>query len=186
MNDNFLKSNVKAANKELYDAVGSDYEKIDGRRSDDLLLWLRGVLKSVLGMSCGNQRILDIGCGSGFVLRAAEGLFETAYGMDISRNILKSAEQYADGVICADAEFIPFKNDSMDVVTLFAAMHHFYEHKGIIEEIYRILKKNGVLYIDHDINREFVKKYGIFLRAYRNMFKGGGKYVDAGVDGRVY
>ena len=55
---------VKAANRQLYDAVADRYEEIDGRRSPRLEAWLRQNLTTICQQAPGG-RLLDIGTGSG-------------------------------------------------------------------------------------------------------------------------
>lgn len=177
---------VKQANKLLYDKIARDYEKIDGRRSDELLSWLRNRLKDISEDFHGETRLLDIGCGSGFVIKAAQGLFDRLYGVDISQNILKIASKFADGVVCANVDFTPFKDESIDIAVSFAALHHFYDHREMIKEIHRILKRGGILYIDHDLNKEFAKRFRFLLWLYRKLSGRKKKYIDAGIDEEIY
>lgn len=177
---------VKEANKLLYNKIADNYERIDGRRSEQLFFWLRNKLKSISKDLRGQSKLLDIGCGSGFVLRAAQGLFDRLYGIDISHNILKKASKSGDAVVCADVDFIPLKQESIDVVVLFATIHHFYDCKQMIKEIYRILKPGGILYIDHDINKEFAQRFKFLLWLYRKLSGRKKRYVNAGIDGKIY
>ena len=186
MDNNSIRKKVKEANKLLYEKVADNYEEIDGRRSEELLFWLRDRLKNISERFNGNTILLDIGCGSGFVIKAAQGLFAKLYGIDVSENILKKASIFADGVVCADVDFAPFKKESIDVAVLFAAVHHFYDYRGIIKEIHRILKRGGILYMDHDMNKEFARRFRFLLWLYRKLSRRKKKYIDAGIDGEIY
>ena len=161
--DNDKKIEVKEANKLLYNKIADSYESIDRRRSEGLLFWLRDRLKNISKDYYAKGKLFDIGCGSGFVIRAAQGIFDKKYGLDISHKILKKTSIFADGVVCADVDFMPFKRESIDIVVLFSVMHHFYNHREMIKEIHRVLKRGGILYIDHDMNSEFAKRFRFFL-----------------------
>jgi len=180
------KLEVKQANKFLYNKIAGDYEKIDGRRSEKLLFWLRRRLEHISREFYVKDKLLDIGCGNGFVLRAAEGIFNKRYGFDISDKILKKASIFADGVVCADADFMPFMDKSIDAVMLFSALHHFYDYKDMIREIHRVLKPGGILYIDHDISKEFVGRFGFLVWLYRNLFRRKNRYLLAGIEEKTY
>ena len=78
---------VKKANKHFYDTIAGDYECIDLRRSPTTLSWLRKKIKKI-SLQTNNARILDLGCGNGFVSRAAKDLFNSVYGIDISYNVI--------------------------------------------------------------------------------------------------
>lgn len=177
---------VKEANKLLYNKVAGDYERIDGRRSPELLYWLRGRLAEFAEGLTGQTKLLDIGCGSGFVARAGCGLFQRLYGIDISENILKETSQFTDGVICADADFLPFKDESIDMVVLFSALHHFYDFKVILNQIHRVLKTGGILYIDHDLSKGFAEKFRWLLKFYRMASRRKAKYMASGIEEEIY
>jgi ubiquinone/menaquinone biosynthesis C-methylase UbiE len=158
---------VTEANRKLYNKLSDNYEVIDGRRSEDLCIWLRKRLKKVIEIVNREANLLDIGCGGGFVVRAAGGLFSKIYGVDISENILKTLHSNGGFPICADARQLPFKDKSIDVAVMFSVIHHFYDYRPILNEIYRVLKASGVIYIDHDMDRQFFKNFHFFVNAYR-------------------
>lgn len=180
------KQKVRDANKLLYEGIADSYEKIDGRRSSTMLSWLGQRIQDITSGLKGGITLLDVGCGSGIVIKATAGIAEKSYAIDISHNMLKTAAQFASGVVCADADSIPFKANSVNLVVLFAAMHHFYDFNNIIKEVHRVLETGGIVYIDHDINRAFVKRYGWALSLYRRLSRKKKKYLDAGVSKEVY
>jgi len=155
---------AREANRKFYDNAANIYEKADGRRNAAMDRWMESRLKG-LSIMAGNGLLLDVGCGTGMVLRNGKNFFNKTYGLDISVEILKKAQ--ADGVICADCSKIPLKDNSVDVAVCFAVLHHIYKHEKMFQEIYRVLKRGGVLYIDHDMDKAFFKKFRPFIKAYR-------------------
>ncbi|MFH1478219.1 MAG: class I SAM-dependent methyltransferase [Candidatus Omnitrophota bacterium] len=184
--DNKKRLEVKRANRSLYNKIKGDYEKIDGRRSEELFSWLRDRLSVLSGSLPQASALLDIGCGSGFVIRAARGLFAAIYGIDISEGILRSMDAGADGLICADADSIPLKDGSVDMVILFSTMHHLYDARSVLKEITRVLRKGGVLYIDHDMEKGFVRRFSLLVRLYRLFSRKEEKYINAGIKRETY
>lgn len=174
MNIENLDYRVKEANKEFYDTVADIYERADGRRTEVLDQWLSDKLEKLSKATEGGI-LLDLGCGTGVVLRNGSRYFKYTYGIDISQGMLKRME--GGSRICADCSFIPFKDESIDVIVCFSVLHHIYEHSNVFREIYRILKKGGLLYIDHDIDRTFVKRFYPFLKIYRHIFNPAKKYM---------
>ena len=49
----------------------------------------------------------------------------------------------------------------------------------MIKEIHRVLKRGGILYIDHDMNSEFAKRFRFFLWIYRKFSGRKKKYIAA-------
>lgn len=120
------------------------------------------------------QRVLDIGCGSGRMLRILKD-FEIFYsGVDISSNQIDYAKKEDLGKI-KKSEFIAsdildmnFDNNSFDVVLCIATFHHIKTKKErmvLLQNIYKWLAPGGYLlmtnwnlfqksYIKHIINLE--------------------------------
>ena len=68
-----------------------------------------------------------------------------------SKNIdIVSFDIYATNstdVVC-DAHYIPFKENSFDGVWIQAVLEHVIEPSKVVSEIYRVLKKNGIVYAE--------------------------------------
>ena len=173
-----LHKKVRDANKLFYNNVADIYEEIDGRRTDDLKKWLSNSLK-VLSNSTTGKVLLDVGCGSGFAMDSGKEFFSHLYGIDISLEILKESKDKSKHLICGEVSYIPLKDNSVDVVVCLAVLHHIYNHKPLIKEIYRVLKKDGVLYTDHDMDKTFNKQFKIPLVFYRIIFDACKKYKKA-------
>lgn len=50
-------------------------------------------------------------------------------------------------VVC-DAHYLPFKESEFDGVWIQAVLEHVVEPKKVVDEIYRVLKKNGIVYAE--------------------------------------
>ncbi|MFH1788374.1 MAG: methyltransferase domain-containing protein [Candidatus Altiarchaeota archaeon] len=160
---------VLDANREVYDAIADIYEKVDGRRKDELMEWLEFELDS-LSKRTSRGRILDFGCGTGFVLKKSKRFFDESYGVDVSFNILKKINVPVNGIVVNDGNPLPFRNESFDVVVFFSVLHHLFDLKPYFREAYRVLKPGGVLYADHDLDNMFYKNFFFPLKAYRMVF----------------
>jgi demethylmenaquinone methyltransferase/2-methoxy-6-polyprenyl-1,4-benzoquinol methylase len=102
-----------------------------------------------------NLNILDIGAGTGalsdFVFKMnSDSNFvcvDPAFGM------LKYAPEYAFKVV-GKAEDLPIKNETIDLILIGEAIHHFRDVDKSLDEIKRVLKKNGILFIfDFDVSQ---------------------------------
>ena len=100
--------------------------------------------------------ILDVGCGKGAYSRVFSN-FQTLgkyVGGDIEafRDSWKQAKRRFEGkfsadYICFDANHLPLKDDAFDAVLCIAALEHIKDDESAVEEIERVLRKEGVAYV---------------------------------------
>jgi SAM-dependent methyltransferase len=180
-------SEVKRANRRLYDAVAGDYEALDGRRDEALTGWIRRSLRS-LAERHGRGVLLDIGSGSGVVPRAGRGLFIRTIALDLSPVILATSNSDADHLIAGDVDSIPLADESVDVVTCFAVLHHLYDSAALTREVARVLRPGGGFWSDHDMDSAFYRRFQRPLRGYRWLRRTGRKYGrdEYGLDENTY
>lgn len=169
---------VKKANQKFYNTISESYEIIDGKRDQTAIKWISKKLKRIQKISEG-KILLDIGCGSGFILRNAQPYFRTVVGMDISFEILKKLRKEGNLVVCADVDHLPFKNESFCAISCFAVLHHLCMYSSLTSEAFRVLKKGGVFYSDHDLDKKFEKRFRVLMKLYRTFFNEEKKYLRA-------
>jgi SAM-dependent methyltransferase len=89
---------------------------------------------------------LDIGCGQGLYTSLLLKKGYSVIGIDINRLRLQQASKFAD-VILADCHALPFKNCSFDLVCMLQVLHHIKKPQVALDEISRLSKNGGVLYL---------------------------------------
>lgn len=108
------------------------------------------------------ETVLDLGTGSGYVLRA---LRETAsiangYGLDASPEMLENARSYtADdniGYVRGDFEVLPFATGSIDHIFTMEAFYYARDPHRALEEVRRVLRSGGTFYCAVDFFEESV------------------------------
>ena len=89
--------------------------------------------------------VADIGCGSGVFTDIMCERGYQAFGIDLSIGMLNSGRTRFSRVpfIAADAEALPFADNSLDGVMLSAIVHHFPDPVLCAQETFRVLKKGG-------------------------------------------
>lgn len=130
----FYKSNKKYFSL-MAETHGADYY-------DSILRLLRYTKISPIG-----KNILDIGCGSGTlvkVLKDKYGRNIKATGIDISR--LGNSEKYLH-FIQGSAMNLPFKDKSFDLIFITDVLEHITKPRLALKEARRVLKDGGVLII---------------------------------------
>lgn len=120
--------------------------------------------------------VLDYGCGSGsYTIAAAELVGDTGkvYALDIHPLALESVQKKASKKGFAHVETIHsdcetrLANSSVDVVLLYDTFHEVSDPDGVLKELHRVLKENGILsFSDHHMEEDeivsHVTKNGLF------------------------
>ena len=92
--------------------------------------------------------LLDVGCGTGFLIDLLAGQKEAEYiGLDLSEKMVEAArEKGIRGArfLTGSADRLPFADGSMDVVTCSQSFHHYPYPEKAMQEACRVLKKGGV------------------------------------------
>lgn len=116
------------------------------------------------------DNVLDIGCGSGNSTYKIKETGANVIGIDFSKQMIdKASSNYPDITFKhSDAENIPLKDNSMDVVIANYVVHHFADPKKVFTEIHRILKPNGKFaFAVWGLNEE-QSSIGAFFQAFAN------------------
>jgi SAM-dependent methyltransferase len=109
---------------------------------------VRSSLKALTLDDFKNTKILDIGCGTGIILKILEE-FGTAYGIDLSSKAIRFLRQRElNFVACADAgQPLPFRNDVFSIITCLDVLEHLDSDQALLEETFRVCKPGGYIII---------------------------------------
>lgn len=97
------------------------------------------------------ERILEVGCGNGYYLSLLKrlGMRLELVGIDNDELALKDAVKFIGNkkvkLILTDASKLPFPDSSFDKVVMSEVIEHVKDEKAVLKEIYRVLKKGGIL-----------------------------------------
>ena len=98
--------------------------------------------------------ILDVGCGTGRALRKLAAVVDSGRlaGVDISDKMIEEAVAKASGIDnleyhVGSADDLPFDDESFDYVTSMNSFHHYPDQRKALEEMVRVLKNEGSVYI---------------------------------------
>jgi ubiquinone/menaquinone biosynthesis C-methylase UbiE len=113
-------------------------------------------LLSAFSRDAGNQRLLDVGCGTGFIFDQAHDLFQQMEGIDITPDMLARVTPRGNLTLrVGEAENLPFPPSSFDVVTCYSVLHHIEDLQAVFVEIRRVLKPGGVFYADESPSQQY-------------------------------
>lgn len=98
------------------------------------------ILLQVAGARRG-ERLLDVACGPGLMLRAAALRGLDAVGIDIAREGVRLARRDADAqAVVANAEALPFGTESFDVVTCVGSIERMLDRERVLAEMQRVAR----------------------------------------------
>lgn len=86
---------------------------------------------------------LDVGCGDGSFLYT----LKNGVGIEASKELAHICKLRKLRVVIADANFLPFKDEVFDLVTCIEVIEHTSTPYRMLNEIYRVTKKGGRLFI---------------------------------------
>lgn len=93
------------------------------------------------------QIALDLGCGTGYFTPQLQSKFPQALvvGVDIAEGMLRFAREHhgLKNGLCADAEYLPFANQSVDIIYSNFALQWCANLPHLFAELQRILKPGG-------------------------------------------
>lgn len=101
-------------------------------------------IKKLIGKS-EKVKVLDIACGSGYVLSQLDG----GVGIDINPRHVAAAQKNAPNakIIRGDIKNTPFKPNSFDLVLAMEIFEHIPDGERVIDEVWRILKPGGLFLV---------------------------------------
>jgi ubiquinone/menaquinone biosynthesis C-methylase UbiE len=160
------------------DEVARRNEKFFDSRAEtyDRRFWFthKGLRKFVSLLQLDNNPyLLDLGCGTGWVLRYAanrtngQGEF---YGVDNSSKMVEQAQAKSQSYgnlhfYKSRADELPFDDDFFDVVISSSAIHHVSNPEKALREANRVLKPKAKLYIlDTTADNAFMRVVDRFTR----------------------
>lgn len=155
---NFIVPNkMTAVNNDFYDDLNDRWYESE----DDPIALLRSesqtknrwVLEKI---EAQGLKILDIGCGAGFLSNFLAASSHRVTGVDLSENSLATARKYdkTNSVTYqkADAYALPFEDHSFHVVCAMDFLEHVEDPEKVVAEAMRVLKPGGLFFF-HTFNR---------------------------------
>ena len=149
---------VIEANIALHTHLVGNYKETEPHYLPENIRHVDGIIRNLSAEAPGGA-LLDVGCGSGFIIDIAKHHFQSIHGIDVTPAMLEKVDRSATGcyisVQLGQVEAIPFPDATFDVVTAYAVLHHLSELTQAFKEIARVLKPGGIFYSDLDPNFYF-------------------------------
>jgi 2-polyprenyl-6-hydroxyphenyl methylase/3-demethylubiquinone-9 3-methyltransferase len=151
-------------NNAIYEQLGERWydaedDPIALLRAESRLLapWLASTVRAEFGPAA--RRVLDLGCGAGFLANYLGALGHEVTGLDASAAALQVAAEHdprrSVRYVQGDALSLPFTAGSFDVVCAMDFLEHVESRERVIAEAARMLAPGGLFFF-HTFNRNFL------------------------------
>jgi ubiquinone/menaquinone biosynthesis C-methylase UbiE len=118
--------------------------QLQAERHDDLVARVQRLLAPLRG----DERALDVGCGTGALSFALAPLVGEVIGVDASEDFLAAAREHAPPgctFVLGDAEALPFPYGDFDLVGCLRVLHHVRRPELVVSEIARVTRPGGTI-----------------------------------------
>ena len=127
-------------NKSYYDDFASWYER---ERHHGYHAMLDRLQVGIVRPMAINRDVLEVGCGTGLILKEVAPFARTAVGVDISPGMLGHARRRGLNVVVGSATDLPFPDGSFDTVYSFKVLAHVQHIRRAMDEVSRVLRPGG-------------------------------------------
>ena len=88
------------------------------------------------------ERLLDLGCGTGFIIDLARPFFSTIRGVDITPAMLEQVDTEGHDIELhnGQVEDVPFEDNSFDALTAYSFLDHLEDQRAMLVEAKRVMK----------------------------------------------
>jgi ubiquinone/menaquinone biosynthesis C-methylase UbiE len=127
-------------NRSYYDDFAGWYERERHHGYHALLDHLQvGIARPL----AAGRDVLEVGCGTGMILKDIAPVAKTAVGIDISRGMLAQARSRGLNVVEGSGTALPFPDQSFDFVYSFKVLAHIEAIHQALGEVGRVLRPGG-------------------------------------------
>ena len=131
--------------RRYYDTFSEIYE---AERHRGYHRWLDTRSSALLRPHLPGARVLEVGCGTGLILREVAPMAKHAVGLDLSFGMLSPAQQRGLDVVQASATEIPFADGVFDLVYSFKVLAHVPDIATAVREMVRVTRPGGRLLLE--------------------------------------
>jgi len=151
------------ATRAYYNEFAERYEdRRDGRDPSGYHDMLDDLELGFLRRFAEGRDVLEVGCGTGLLLRRIAAFSRNAQGVDLSPGMLEKARARGLDVKLGSATDLPFPDESFDVACAFKVLPHVRDVERALAEMKRVVRPGGTILAEfyNPVSlRGFVKRF---------------------------
>jgi SAM-dependent methyltransferase len=116
---------------------------------------------------------LDLGCGTGNLTKRLLEAGCDVLAADVSPHFLRIVDKRYRGsgrvrtVRLSGVDLRGIEDESVDLVAAYSVLHHIPDYVGVLDEVERVLRPGGVVFLDHEVTEAFWEPDGCVVAFHR-------------------
>jgi SAM-dependent methyltransferase len=136
-------------------------EIFNDREQQRLARALASAVADVRSAAAARPCALDLGCGTGNLTRRLLEAGCDVLAADVSPDFLRIVERRYRGsgrvrtVRLSGVDLGGIEDASVDLVAAYSVLHHIPDYIGALDEMARVLRPGGIVFVDHEVTEAF-------------------------------
>jgi SAM-dependent methyltransferase len=148
---------VVRANQLLHTALAQVYNTSEPHFRSENVAHVESKLRDLLSTTEA-KRMLDLGCGTGFLINLAKPYVPMIDGVDVTEAMIEQVDKSGPATIhlhLSETGTFPAEPGAYDLVTAYSFLHHLYDIGPTLRTAARALRPGGKFYADLEPNYYF-------------------------------
>src|SRR5688572_26857358 len=145
------------ANQKVHTALAAVYNTTEPHFRQENVAHVERRLRGIARQTEA-KRLLDLGCGTGFVIQIAKKFVPDIDGVDVTEAMIRQVDRSGDARIrlhLCDTGTFQAEPGAYDMVTAYSFLHHLYDIGPTLATAARALRPGGQFYADLEPNWAF-------------------------------
>lgn len=149
--------NAISANIAVHSAMADNYNTIEPHFRPESINRVKQYIDEIYS-EIKFKKVLDLGCGTGFMINIVKPYSEEILGVDVTQAMLDKVDTSGPAnieLINSDTSEINLSENYYDLATAYTFLDHLYDMTPTFKNCYKALKPGGVFYADLSPNAYF-------------------------------
>ena len=145
------------ANIAVHSAMADKYNTAEPHFREESVDRVNNIVKNISN-KIEIKSVLDLGCGTGFMINILKGYADSIIGVDVTQAMLDKVDKSGNAnieLINADTGSVELPENHFDLATAYTFLDHLYEMLPTFANCYRSLRDGGLFYADLSPNAYF-------------------------------